>query len=324
MRALLRTFAATVFAGLVGATSAAAETTLRLGHVLPANEIQAEAAQLFADRVAELSDGAVKIQVFGGSALGNDRDMVEGLNIGTVDLWVGGAGVLTAASQTAAIFTVPFMFDELAQFQKVYDGEIGATISKRIAAESGHRILAYWMRGPRWLTTKSRVDTPADLKGLKIRVPDSPVFVRSWQQLGAAPSPMAFGEVFTALQQGVIDGQENPLSLIYTARFSEVIDYLVKTQHVLEPIVMVMSARRLKALDPKVQKVLLDASNGKAKSFVADRVTAGEEAFIKKLVDQGMTLVEVDKSLFQKRLEGFVEAEFPKIKDVHGMIRSAR
>ena len=324
MRALLRTFAATVFAGLVSATSAAAETTLRLGHVLPANEIQAEAAQLFADRVAELSDGAVKIQVFGGSALGNDRDMVEGLNIGTVDLWVGGAGVLTAASQTAAIFTVPFMFDELAQFQKVYDGEIGATISKRIAAESGHRILAYWMRGPRWLTTKSRVDTPADLKGLKIRVPDSPVFVRSWQQLGAAPSPMAFGEVFTALQQGVIDGQENPLSLIYTARFSEVVDYLVKTQHVLEPIVMVMSARRLKALDPKVQKVLLDASNGKAKSFVADRVTAGEEAFIKKLVDQGMTLVEVDKSLFQKRLEGFVEAEFPKIKDVHGMIRSAR
>ena len=324
MRALLKPLAATVFAGLVGATSATAETTLRLGHVWPANEIQAEAAQVFADRVAELSDGAVKVQIFGGGALGNDRDMVEGLNIGTVDLWVGGAGVLTAASQTAAIFTVPFMFDELAQFQKVYDGEIGATISKRIAAESGHRILAYWMRGPRWLTTKSRVDTPTDLKGLKIRVPDSPVFVRSWQRLGAAPSPMAFGEVFTALQQGVIDGQENPLSLIYTARFSEVVDYLVKTQHVLEPIVMVMSARRLKALDPKVQKVLLDASNGKAKSFVADRVTAGEETFIKKLVDQGMTLVEVDKSLFQKRLGGFVEAEFPKIKDIHGMIRSAR
>ena len=324
MRVVLKTLAAAAVAGLIGLQPAFAETTLRLGHVWPPNEIQAEAAQIFADKVAEMSGGTVEIQIFGASALGNDRDMLEGLNIGTVDIWVGGAGVLTAASETAAIFTVPFMFDEFAHFQKVYDGAVGETIAERIAGESGHQILAYWMRGPRWLTTKARVDTPADLAGLKVRVPDSPVFVRSWRQLGAAPSPMAFGEVFTALQQGVIDGQENPLSLIYTARFSEVVDYLVKTQHVLEPIVMVMSAQRLNALDAEVRDLLVQASNGEAKTYVAERVMAGEEDFVERLVAQGMTLVEVDKSLFQERLEGFVDAEFPGITEVHEMIRSAR
>ncbi len=178
------------------------------------------------------------------------------------------------------------------------------------------------MRGPRWLTTKDRVETPEDLAGMKIRVPDSPVFVRSWDQLGAAPTPMNFGEVFTALQQGVIDGQENPLSLIYTAQFPEVVSFLGRTEHVMEPITMVVTSKRFQQLSHEHQDAILEAANGAAQAFVAEQVLAGETDFLQKLQDAGMTLVEVDKEAFRAQLEGFVGDTFPELLPVHEQIRA--
>jgi len=199
--------------------------TLRLGHVWPNTEIHAQAVEKFAAEVEEKSNGAVKVEVYGDGVLGDDKDLLEGLKVGTADIWVGGAGVLSGASATAKIFTVPFMLDSQEHFNKVYDGEVGQEISDRIQQESGYKVLSYWTRGARWLTVNKEVKTPQDMAGLKIRVPDSPVFVKSFEQLGAAPTPMNFGEVFTSLQQGVIDGQENPLSLIYNSKFNEVVKY---------------------------------------------------------------------------------------------------
>jgi tripartite ATP-independent transporter DctP family solute receptor len=308
---------------VLGAGSALAATTLKLGHVWPPNEIQAEASQVFANDLDKATGGNTKISVFGGSTLGNDRDLIEGLKIGTVDIWVGGAGVLSAASNTARIFTVPFMFSDIDHFGKVYNGKVGEEITSRIEKESGYRVISYWLRGPRWLTTKTKVEKPDDLKGLKIRVPDSPVFVKSFARLGASPTPMAFGEVFTSLQQGVIDGQENPLSLIYTSKFNEVVKFLGKTEHVLKPIAVVMSAKRLQALGDQA-KAVVAAANGAAKKYVTDKVIAGDEDFLKKLQAGGMTLVNVDKAAFQKKLEGFVDQEFPEVKEVHEMILKAR
>ncbi|HEY0836843.1 MAG TPA: TRAP transporter substrate-binding protein [Azospirillum sp.] len=300
--------------------AASAETVLKLGHVWPPTEIHAKAAERFAQDVARATNGEVKVQTFGGSTLGSDRELVEGLKFGTNDIWVGGAGVLSAASETAKIFTVHFMINSIDHFQNVYNGPVGQEISDRIKKEANYQVVSYWLRGPRWLTTKGEVNAPEDLSGKKIRVPDSPVFVKSWQGLGAAPTPMAFGEVFTALQQGVIDGQENPLSLIQSAKLNEVTKYLVRTEHVFEPIAVVMSAQRLAKLPEKHRAALIEAANGAAKTLAATEVAKGEETFLKDLQEQGMTLVEPDKAQFQAKLEGFVEREFPSLKLLHAKI----
>lgn len=322
---LKRTLAAIAVAAVAGcavATTVHAETTLRLGHVWPPTEIHAQAAERFAEDVSEATGGEVTVEIFGGSSLGSDREILEGLRLGTADIWLGGAGVLSSASDTARIFTVPFLFDDLDHFQAVYNGDVGQGITDAIDSESGYRVVSYWMRGPRWLTTKDRVETPEDLAGMKIRVPDSPVFVRSWDQLGTAPTPMNFGEVFTALQQGVIDGQENPLSLIYTAQFPEVVSFLGRTEHVMEPITMVVTSKRFQQLSDEHQDAVLEAANGAAQAFVAEQVLAGETDFLQKLQDAGMTLVEVDKGAFRAQLEGFVGDTFPELLPVHEQIRA--
>lgn len=323
MKRNLASVAVAVAAGLGFTAAVYAETTLRLGHVWPPTEIHAQAAERFAEDVAQATGGEVTVEIFAGSSLGSDREILEGLRLGTADIWLGGAGVLSSASDTARIFTVPFMFDDLDHFQVVYNGDVGQGITDAIESESGYRVVSYWMRGPRWLTTQKRVETPEDLAGMKIRVPDSPVFVRSWGQLGAAPTPMNFGEVFTALQQGVIDGQENPLSLIYTAQFPEVVHFLGQTEHVMEPITMVVTSQRFGQLSDEHQKAVIDAANGTAKAFVAEQILTGETDFLHKLQDAGMTLVTVDKEAFRAELEGFVDDNFPELLPVHEQIRAA-
>jgi tripartite ATP-independent transporter DctP family solute receptor len=313
MRCVLAATAAALL--LPGAVSAA--TVLKLGHVWPGSEIHAKAAEQFAEDVARATNGEVTVQVFGGSTLGSDRELVEGLKFGTADIWVGGAGVLSAASETAKIFTQHFMIDGIDHFTKVYDGPIGQEITDGIKKESGYQVVSYWLRGPRWLTTKSEVRTPEDLSGKKIRVPDSPVFVRSWQAMGAAPTPMNFGEVFTALQQGVIDGQENPLSLVQSAKFSEVVKYLVRTEHVYEPIAVVMNAQRLAKLPESQRQAVVDAANGRAKKFAAAEVGAGEKGFLEALRKEGMTVVEPDKAPFRAKVGPVVAKDFPKLKSLY-------
>lgn len=297
---------------------------LKLGHVLPGSEIHAQAAEKFAAEVEEATDGKLKIEIFADGTLGDDKELMEGLKLGTADIWLGGAGVLSGASDTAKIFTVPFMFDDQEHFDTVYDGEIGQEISDKILEESQYKVLSYWTRGARWLTTKEEVTNPDDLAGMKIRVPDSPVFVKSFETLGAAPTPMEFGEVFTSLQQGVIDGQENPLSLIANAKINEVTDYLVKTEHVREPIAVVISGSAFDELSPDLQEALMDAANGESKTYTADEVQKGDEQYLQDLQDAGMSLVEPDIQAFQNKLDGFVENEFPEISEIYEKIRSTK
>lgn len=307
-----------------GETDSSEPQVLNVAHVWPDSEIHAQAVERFKEEVEELTNGELTIEIFGNGTLGEDNELVEGLDVGTTDIWVGGAGVLSSASETAQIFTVPFMFNDQEHFENVYNGEIGQEISDSITEESGARILSYLSRGARMLTVNKEVTTPEDLSGLKIRVPDSPVFVKSFETLGAAPTPMAFGEVFTALQQGVIDGQENPLSLIYNSQFNEVVDYLVMTEHVREPITIVISDDTFSSLSSEHQEALTEAANGEAKSFAAEEVASGEEEYLTLLEEAGMTIVEPDLAAFQEKLDGFVETEFPEIQDIHQKIISAQ
>lgn len=303
------------------ASSAMAETVLRLGHVWPNSEIHAAAAQKFADDVAAATNGEVRIEIHGNSTLGSDRELLEGIKFMTNDIWVGGAGVLSTASETARIFTLPFMIRDIDHYNAVYDGDVGKQITDEIRKESGYEVVAYWLRGPRWLTTKVSVEKPEDLSGLKIRVPDSPVTVKAWNQLGAAATPMNFGEVFNALQQGVIDGQENPLSLIVSSQFSQVVKFLIRTEHAYEPVVVVMDAQRLAAMPEGQRKAIVEAANAAAKTYSSEEVLKGEQSFVKTLQDEGMTLIEPDKKPFQAKVgSDFVRQNFPAVADLYDTV----
>lgn len=292
-------FGAVMAIAALFSSAVSAETVLRLGHVWPESEIHAAAAKKFAEDVESATHGEVKIEIHGNGTLGSDRELLEGIKFKTNDIWVGGAGVLSTASQSARIFTLPFMIRDVNHYEAVYNGPVGGEITTHIREESGYEVVAYWLRGPRWLTTKTNIEKPEELSGLKIRVPDSPVTVRSWNQLGASATPMNFGEVFNALQQGVIDGQENPLSLILNSKFSEVVKYLIRTEHAYEPVVVVMDAGRLSAMPEEHRKAIMDAANGAAKTYSSEEVLKGEQSFVKQLQDAGMTLVEPDKKPFR-------------------------
>lgn len=306
------------------ASSAMAETVLRLGHVWPNSEIHAAAVQKFADDVKAATNGEVRIDIHGNSTLGSDRELLEGIKFMTNDIWVGGAGVLSTASETARIFTLPFMIRDINHYNAVYDGEVGKKVTDGIRKESGYEVVSYWLRGPRWLTTKKAINKPEDLSGLKIRVPDSPVTVKSWNQLGAAATPMNIGEVFNALQQGVIDGQENPLSLIVSSQFAQVVKFLIRTEHAYEPVVVVMDAKRLAAMPEKQRKAIMDAANGAAKKYALDEVLKGEQSFVRTLQDAGMTLVEPDKKPFQEKVGAdFVKVNFPAVSELYNTVAGA-
>ena len=301
-----------------------AKTVLRLGHIWTPSEIHSRAAVAFAEEVSKLTDGELTIQIFGGGALGQEKELLEGMKIGANDMWIGGSAILSNASETAKILSMPFMFDSIDHFKKVYDGKLGEELTETILKESGYKVLAYWVRGPRWLTTKASVRIPEDLSGMKIRVPESPVSIQFWRGFGAAPTPMNFGEVYTALQQGVIDGQENPLSLIYTSKFSTVVKYLGKTEHVFEPIVPVIHIDRFNSLTPQQQEALIKAANGVAKTLAETEVVKGETDFVALLKKEGMTVVDVDKAAFQARAMPVLEAQFPALKPLYERFANAK
>ncbi|GAI05652.1 unnamed protein product, partial [marine sediment metagenome] len=182
------------------------------------------AGEYFAELVKEKTNGEVEIQVFPSSQLGNQRDLIEGLIFGTLDLTLTSTAVLGNFLPKIAIFDLPFLFRDVKHAYKALDS-IGMEIGKELEPK-GIKLLAFFENGVRHLTNNVRpVRAPEDMKGLKIRVMEQKIYIEMMKALGANPTPMAFGELFTALQQGTVDGQENPVSHIWTKRFFEVQKY---------------------------------------------------------------------------------------------------
>ncbi len=312
-------------AALAGMTTAslAQSTTLRLAHIFPAGDVYGVAARKLADEIGAKTAGAINVQVFPAGTLGQEREMLEGLRLGSLNMLVSAGSVLINASKTATIFDIHFMLNDFEHFGRVFDGPIGQEIAQQVEAESGYRILAYWLRGPRWVTSKKIVNTPKDLAGLKIRVPDSAVYVEAWRALGAAPTPMNFGEVYSALQQGVVDAQENPLALIHSAKFASVAPYLVRTEHHLTPILVTVDARQFDQLPASQRKAIQDAANGAVKTFVDQEVRKQEVDLIARLQKDGMKLVEVDKKPFQEVVAPLVGKRYPEIEPLYTKIVGA-
>ncbi|MDA8226402.1 MAG: TRAP transporter substrate-binding protein [Desulfitobacterium hafniense] len=233
---------------------------LKLGHVLNEASPFHKGAVEFAKKVEEKSKGSLKISVFPNAQLGNDRTLAEGLQFGTVDMAVVGTATVAGFVPRVQVFDMPFLFRDAEHAYKVLDGPIGDEVLKDFQAK-GIVGLSFWENGFRHLTnSKKVVKNPADVKGLKIRVQEIPLHVSFWKLLGTDPTPMSWTEVYTALQQKTVDGQENPIQTIYTQKIYEVQKYISLTYHVYAPAVILISKKTYDSLPPDLQKIVVDAA----------------------------------------------------------------
>jgi tripartite ATP-independent transporter DctP family solute receptor len=240
-------------------TAGAADIALKLGHIADPQNPYAQGAAKFADLVKEKTRGSVEIQVFPSSQLGNQRDLVEGLTFGTVDMTMTSTAVFGNFIPEMGVFDLPFIFRDIAHTYKVLD-TIGMETAKKGEAR-GIKTLGMMENGVRHMTNNRQpIKVPADMKGLKIRVMEQPVYIEMMKLLDASPTPMAFGEIYTALQKGVIDGQENPLAHIWTSRFFEVQKYVSLTGHTYSAEPLLISTIAWKKLSPDQQKALEEAA----------------------------------------------------------------
>lgn len=238
---------------------AADPVTLTFASAYPQDDHQSMTLQKFGELAEKYSDGQLKINVAVGGVLGGERDVAEGIQIGTVDGAILG-GILQNFDPAMAILEFPFLFKNSAHVRAVMEGPIGEKIRQRLIDKTGIRELHYVMRTSRELTTNRKIEKLEDVKGLKIRVPEMEAHLATWRALGANPTPLAFPEVYTALQLGTVDGQENPLGVIYSNKFFEVVDYLALTDHLVGYMMIVMNNDTFNNLKPELQDALEKAS----------------------------------------------------------------
>ncbi|OKH86807.1 C4-dicarboxylate ABC transporter [Thalassospira sp. TSL5-1] len=282
----------------------AAEMTLKLGHLANEQNAWNKAALKFGEELSKLTEGRIDVQVFPNETLGKEIDLINGMQLGSVDMTITGESLQNWAPM-AALLAVPYAYSSLEEMDEVASGDIGKKIEEQIIERARIRPIAYFARGPRELTSNRPIKTPADLDGLKLRVPNVPLFVDVWKTLGARPTPMAFSEVFTSLQAGTIDAQENPLALIDSASFNEVQKYVNKTDHVRSWIYLTISEITWQKLSDEDKKAVMEAAS-RAQKFERGLFLEDEKRLTKELQDKGMTFVDVDQAAFAKQAEAAV------------------
>ena len=239
---------------------ATAATTLRFGHVNNTGELATELYQEFADKVGARTKGEVAIKVFPAEQLGKEVDLIQQVKSGALDISSPSMAALSNLAPALEIASAPFLWADWAQAQKVISGPAFQPIFDELAAKHNVLMLSkIWYWGWRNMTTGSKaINKPEDMVGLKIRVPESPVWVEMIKAMGASPTPIPFGEVYMALQMKVVDGQENPIPTIYTRKFYEVQSHLSMTRHMLQNNTVIINKRSLEKLSPELQKVLYE------------------------------------------------------------------
>lgn len=269
----------------------------------------------------EETDGRIEIKHFPAGQLGNDGQIVEGVKLGSIDIGMVG----TVQSKVTEALYLPFLFEDSEHMHAVLDGEIGETLKKRFEEETGIKLIGFVYYAPRVLTTNGiEVHTPEDLKGVKIRVPEMPPMVDTWKALGASPTPIAFTELFSALQQGVVEAQENPYEIIANNSFYEVQDTIIETYHSLPVRFLIMNKEKYEMLT-KEEKQLLDKKWKDVSMYIENLYKEREQEYISKLKEEGMKFIKPDVEAFREATkdvwkkhadEAFGEGVYQKIQDL--------
>lgn len=281
---------ATTAAVLLAGTAASAQQVLRLGHNISTSSPYHLAAEHFAGLVAERTAGRVSVQVFPAGALGNERDMIEGAQIATVDMIVTSSAATGPFVPEMRILDIPFLFRDLAHARAVLDSEIGDGLLDAMT-ERGLIGLAWGDIGFRHMTGTTPLDTVAALQGVKLRSQDNPIHLAAYRALGFQPTVVGFNELYAALQTGVVDANEQPLSIHVASRFYEVQSHLTLTGHLMASALFVASQDVWNTLSAEDQAIVREAAR-ESIPVMREATDAQDGAALDTLRGQGMTITE--------------------------------
>ena len=305
-RSLIAALAAAVLLSPLASLSAQADDIrprmIRFGYGLNENSNQGRAAKLFAEEVAKASDGKLKVRTFGAASLGSDDQMQNALIGGAQEMMVGSTATLVGITKEMAVWDTPFLFSSEKQADAVLDGPVGRQIMDKLE-EKGLVGLVYWENGFRNMTNNVRpIAKMEDFQGIKLRVMQNPVFLDTFNRMGANAVPLPFSELFTALETKAVDGQENPYNTILSSKFYEVQKYLTVTNHVYSPWIVTVSKRWWDGLSQTEKDILMEAAK-KARDF--ERKDTREEAAkaLAQLKEKGMQVNEISAEEVQRMRE---------------------
>lgn len=292
-------------AGAVFSVQAAKADEIKLGHVGNPGSLYDVSADYFADYVNERLPEGWSVETFGASQLGDDQELLQKLRLGTVDIALP-SSVMSSVDERFGVFELPYITENREHIQAVRE-TIVPEILVPAARAKGYEVLSMWESGYRHITNSIRpINAPADLAGVKIRMSKSPWRVAAFEAYGANPTPMAFSEVFVALQTGVVDGQENPISIIYASRFNEVQKYLSLSGHIYAPVYLV-AGRNFSGYPEDVQAILREGAE-EALKWNLSKSQELEAEQLELLREAGMEVNEVDTASFVQQTQSVHEA----------------
>ena len=296
---------AALFAVGLAGTAIAAQVEIKVAHGQTVTEPSHLAWLLFKEEVEKNSNGEIKVEVYPNGQMGDDRETTEGVQMGTFGMTSPSTPLVAPFVNAFYVLDSFFLFNDTAHVYRVLDGE-GLKMIDDACKAKDFRVLAFWDNGFRHITNnKTPIRTPDDMKGMKLRVMENPLHVAAWKAIGCNPTPMAYGEVFTALQQGTIDGQENPIILLHTARFYEIQKYITKSGHLFAARPILINRELYEDLSPEHKKIVDDAmkaatalERAEFKKQDAEREQIIRDAKINEFID----LTPAEKDLFREKL----------------------
>ncbi len=286
-----------------GAAFAAPEYTIKVGYIGSDTHPTMQAMKVFAKDVDAGSKGKIKVELYPNAQLGGDRELCEGVQMGTIQMAIPSTSALAGFDKRIQVLDLPYLFTTRKAAFDAVDGELGQKLNTYLS-KKGFEVLGYQENGFRHVTNSKRpIKTPADLKGLKIRTMENPMHIAFFKELGANPTPMSWGELYTALQQGTVDAQENPYAMIDDGKFYEVQKYVSETGHVFSYEILIANKKFMDKLPADLRKVVVDAAH---KAIMAQRASLEKEeaAFKAKVTKAGLKANE----LTPEQKKPFVEA----------------
>lgn len=306
----------TIIAGLVCSTAMAAEYNLTFGMVAGTTSNEYKAVESFAKTVADKSQGKIEIVIQPNAVLGDDRLMLEQAGAGALDFTLAESARFQIYYPSAEVFALPYMIKDFDTAKKaLFATNFGKNLIKKIHDEKGMTILSQAYNGTRQTTSNRAINGIDDMKGLKLRVPNAATNLAYAKYTGASPTPMAFSEVYLALQTNAVDGQENPLPTIQAQKFYEVQKFLAMTNHILNDVLYIASNDSMERLPKELQAVVKDAAQ-QAANYHTQLFEEGENSLIAFFEKEGVTVTRPDLASFKQSMKPYYEAFIEKNGDI--------
>ena len=300
---------------------------LTLGTVYAADHPASLAIESAIQEISEKSDGKITIEHYPAGQIGDNDELAEQLVAGSVDINVQSLGYFDEKCPEVNVFSFFFVFQDAAHVDKVWEGELGEHFNQMVEENYGVLVLDPWMYGNRVMTTKNTaIHSPEDLKGLKMRVPDHTIYMDCMSSFGAEVTPIALTELYLSLNQGIVDGQENPVPTIISNKFNEVQNYMCMTNHLVDTIYVMFNEDSWNKLSPEQQEIIATAFENAGQlnnELIESQTEEGIEAF----EAAGGTVIpeeEIDRDAFVQCVSGVLEEKYPELSDIFEQIQAAK